>query len=66
VRQGDNYYYTGTPEVNALYTQELVKVDDIHPHSYKNAYVKTQVPADAELNADYETDLKVRWRTPVY
>lgn len=66
VRLGNNYYYTDTPKVNAMYTQELVQVDDIHPQSYKNAYIRTQVPTEAELNADYESDVKVRWRTPIY
>ena len=64
--QGDNYYYTDSPRVNAMYTQELVQVNDIHPYSHKNAYIKTQVPVDADLNADYEADMKVRWRSPIY
>lgn len=66
VRQGDNYFYTETPKVVSMHTQDLVKVSDIHPQSSKNVYVRTQIPKDSSLSSNYETDLKVRWRTPVY
>jgi len=66
IRQGDNYFYIEGPKITSMDTQELVKVAGIYPNSYKNAYLKTKAPNDAELNSNYETDLKVRWRTPVY
>ena len=66
IRTGLNHYYTDSPRINALYTQELVEVADIATETYKNIYQKAQIPADSTLPDYVDTDLKTRWRIPTY
>jgi len=66
IRLGNNYFYTDSPEILSMYTQDLVSVENIAMGTSKNVYVKTQVPQDSQLDSNYETNIKVRWRTPVY
>jgi hypothetical protein len=66
VYNGTAYYYTDTPQVSAIYKQQLVKVEDIYPNNYKNIYFRTYASKDLDITANNELDMKVRWRTPVY
>lgn len=59
-------YYANPTRVNGIYLKTPVKLNDIAPYSYKNIYVKHQVPVDFSGNASYETNLKARWEIPTY
>ena len=65
VTQGTAYYYTGTPEINGIYTRKDIEVKDIYPNTSKNIYLKSQVSSGMDIVGHYDTSLKVRWRTPV-
>ena len=58
-------YCSITPQVTDIFTQQAVQVYDIHPNTSKNAYLKTEISAALDLVSDYDSDLRVRWRTPV-
>ena len=62
---GDPLFYTDTPMINAVYRQELVKIEDIYPNNYKNVYVRTYISPNLEVESYYDMDMKVRWRVPV-
>ena len=66
IKQGNNYFYTETPKIESVNMQNLLSVPDVSPRSYKNIYLRTQIPAGADLGSSYETNLKAMWRTPVY
>lgn len=66
VYQGTPYYYTDTQRVTTIGKQQLVKLDDIVPNNYRNAYVRTYVPRDLNVTPESELDIKVRWRVPTY
>jgi hypothetical protein len=48
---------TTSPELHSIILAPAVKVEDIQPNSYKNAYVRTNIPDGVDI-ADYETRLK--------
>jgi len=49
-----------TPYVNKLIMATAIKIQDIQPQSYKNIYVRTNIPSYVDIG-DYETGLKVWW-----
>ncbi len=65
VRTGNNYYYTETPRVRGIYTQEPIKLESIAPQNSKNMYLRIQVSQTASIASDCEADVKVRWRVPI-
>lgn len=66
ILKGDNFFYTESPKIISMHTQDLVSLQNIYPGSYKKAYIKTQIPANSSLGNNYEMSLKTMWRTPVY
>jgi len=50
-----------TPYVNKLLMAPAVKIEDIPSKSYKNMYIKTDIPNGADI-ADHEARLKTWWR----
>jgi hypothetical protein len=63
---GENYFYTETPSIEGIYTQELLKLENISPQSSKSMYLKVQVPSTLSVSSSCEADIKVRWRVPDY
>jgi hypothetical protein len=50
-----------TPYVNKLLMAPAIKIEDISSKSYKNMYIKTDIPSGADV-ADYESKLKAWWQ----
>lgn len=50
-----------TPYVNKLLMAPSVKIEDIPSKSYKNMYIKTDIPSSADVT-NYEARLKTWWR----
>lgn len=48
------------PSVNKLYFSKAVKLQDIYPGTYKNVYVKTELPETCE-EKEYTGDLRCWW-----
>jgi len=48
------------PKLNKVILAPAVKVEDIQAQSYKNVYIKTEIPSDADI-IDYETKLRTWW-----
>lgn len=65
VVSGNVYYYTETPGVNSIYTIKPVVIEDIAPNTFKNLYVKSQIPSGLSMSNQYETNLNVKWRIPI-
>jgi len=65
VLQGENYYYTETPHVRGIYTQELIKLENIYPNNSKDMYLKIQADQTLDISNNCEADVKVRWRVPI-
>ena len=49
-----------SPSVDRVIMAPAVKIQDIQPQSYKNIYVRTDIPSYVDIG-DYETGLKVWW-----
>jgi hypothetical protein len=49
-----------SPSVGRVIMAPIIKIQDIQPQSYKNMYVRTDVPSYVDIG-DYETGLKVWW-----
>ena len=60
---GNVYYYTETPGIKSIYTLKPVMVNGIYPNTFKNVYVKSQVPPGLDVLNKYETNLNVKWIT---
>lgn len=65
-QQGYAYYYTETPELNSIYTQQPVTIGNIGSNTSKDLYLRSQIGTGLELEDLHETNLRVRWRLPVY
>jgi hypothetical protein len=50
-----------TPYVNKLLMAPAIKIEDIPSKSYKNMYIKTDIPTGADIT-DHETKLKTWWK----
>ena len=48
------------PKLESVILSPVVKIQDIQPQSYKNMYVRTDIPSYVDIG-DYETGLKVWW-----
>jgi hypothetical protein len=66
VPYGIAYPYTETLRVSSINKQNLVKIEDVYPNSYKNVYLRSYVSRDLDLGQSSEVDMKVRWRIPTY
>lgn len=66
VYQARSFYYSDTPRIYSVNKQQLIKIPAIAPNSSKNVYLRTYVPKDLEIEAQYNMDMNVRWRVPVY
>jgi hypothetical protein len=62
VVSGNVYYYLDGPEINSIYAQEYVNIDNIAPKSSKNIYLKSQMQEGLNVSANAEVDMKTRWR----
>ena len=50
----------GDAEISKIIMAPAIKTEDIQPKSYRNMYVRTNIPVGADI-ADYETRLKTWW-----
>lgn len=63
---GNAYYYTETPGIKAIHTLKPLIINDIYPNTYKNLYIRSQIPTGLDVLSNYSTNLNVKWRMPVY
>jgi hypothetical protein len=62
---GNVYYYSGSPGLNSVYTQESLKLTEVHPNIPQNVYVRAQVGLNKDVSYQEEAQLRVKWRQPV-
>jgi hypothetical protein len=62
---GNAYFYSGAPQLKGIYTQESLKLSELHPDQPKNIYVKAQVNLSQDVSYQEEAQLRVKWRQPV-
>lgn len=62
---GTVWYYTGSPRLRSIYTQESLELKEIYQKTSKDIYVRAQVALADEVSAQEEMDLRVKWRQPV-